>query len=527
MEWFERAEKPLLAITAGAMLLTGLGSVALFNWDEGLFAEGAREMLAGGDWIIAHVNGHPYYDKPILTYWLQAASAWLFGVNELAFRLPSALAAFAWIGAAYCFTRRYYGGRAAYLAAFFILVGLQTTIIAKAAIADALLNCCIALSMFLLYRFYDSNERRWLWLAAAAAAVGVLTKGPIALAIPGVTVFLFSILQRRFRFFLRAAFDPIAWLIGLAVAGPWYALAIRSQGMDFIRQTILSHNVDRFWGTAFEGHSGSLFYYAPIVVVGMLPFTALLFVVLMRIKHLWREPLAQFLLIWFLFVFVFFSLATTKLHHYVVYGYTPMLVLMAVHAEKIRSRWLLVLPTLLLFLLLALVPLILPRVLPYIHDPRAAAQLSDTQDIFDWRFSVPIIAAMLALAALPFWRKLSRPALLTAIGLIFTAIVNYHLLPVVAEVMHEPVKRAALMMREQNTEVLLYKTVAPSFMVYMKRLLPERSPKPGDIVFTEVPRLKELGGYETLFQQHGYALIRCIEGRLDKPGRTRLRNTVE
>ena len=88
-----------LLVAAALLLVPWLGLTPLFDVDEGAFGEATREMLASGDWLSTTLNGAPRFDKPILIYWLQAASAAVFGLGEFALRLPSALAALAWIAA--------------------------------------------------------------------------------------------------------------------------------------------------------------------------------------------------------------------------------------------------------------------------------------------------------------------------------------------------------------------------------------------------------------------------------------------
>jgi 4-amino-4-deoxy-L-arabinose transferase-like glycosyltransferase len=109
----------------------------------------------------------------------------------------------------------------------------------------------------------------------------------------------------------------------------------------------LTHNVNRFLGT-LQGHSGSIMYYIPAVLIGTLPFTAFLIRAVMRWREAWRDDLQCYLWIWFGFVFVFFSLSGTKLPHYLLYGMTGMFILMAIYGPEIRSGFLTLLPALFL-----------------------------------------------------------------------------------------------------------------------------------------------------------------------------------
>ncbi|HZP88202.1 MAG TPA: glycosyltransferase family 39 protein, partial [Burkholderiales bacterium] len=108
----------LLAILAiAASFFWFLGRAPLFDVDEGAFSQATLEMFQRGDFLSTYLNGVPRYDKPILVYWLQAASVLAFGVSEFAFRFPSAICATLWALSIFVFTRSFYGTRAALIAA--------------------------------------------------------------------------------------------------------------------------------------------------------------------------------------------------------------------------------------------------------------------------------------------------------------------------------------------------------------------------------------------------------------------------
>src|SRR5438105_3830141 len=144
---------------------------------------------------------------------------------------------------------------------------------------------------------------------------------PILILIPFAVTLVFCWLRRDLRTWARAVFDWRALSLLLAIAAPWYIVILLKEGQGFIAGFFLKHNVGRFSGPV-SGHGGSLLYYFPILVLVSLPFTALVVPVAARWRAAWRDELQRYLLIWFLFVFGFFSLSGTKLPHYVLYGYT-------------------------------------------------------------------------------------------------------------------------------------------------------------------------------------------------------------
>src|SRR5438876_788786 len=189
---------------------------------------------------------------------------------------------------------------------------------------------------------------------------------PIAILIPFATTFVFCWLRRDLKTWARAVFDWRALLLLLVIAAPWYVVILLKEGRGFIDGFIMKHNVGRFSGPV-SGHTGSLLYYFPVVLILSLPFTALLVPLALRIRTVWRDDLQLYLLLWFAFVFVFFSLSGTKLPHYVLYGYTGLAVLMAVHGDVEAAFWPMV-PVLAFFLALLGLPYVVNYSLGHVPD---------------------------------------------------------------------------------------------------------------------------------------------------------------
>src|SRR6266850_1319513 len=358
-----------------------LGAAPLFDVDEGAFSQATLEMFQRGDFLSTYLNGEPRYDKPILIYWLQAASVALLGPNEWAFRLPSALCATAWAWLTYLFVRRHYGIERALFAAALLATSLGVYIIGRAATADALLNLLLAAAMFAAWLHLSTGERKWLYATHAAIGLGVLAKGPIAILIPFGVTLVFCLLRRDLRAWARAVFDWRALLLLLAIAAPWYVVILLKEGRGFIDGFILKHNVGRFTGPV-SGHTGSLLYYFPIVLILTLPFTALLVPLAQRVKTVWRDDLQLYLALWFGFVFVFFSLSGTKLPHYLLYGMTGLFILMAIYGPEVKLRFWALLPPLLFYLFLLLLPSLAARALPWVDDAYYREALADVGQYF-------------------------------------------------------------------------------------------------------------------------------------------------
>jgi len=474
----------------------------LFNLDEGAFSEATREMLINHNFITTYLNGELRFDKPILIYWLQAISVSIFGINEFAFRLPSSIAATFWALGIYLFTRKLYEEKTAIFASFFMVTALQIGLIAKAAIADSLLNMFISFSMFSLFIYIKNNQKKYLYFAFAFIGFGFLTKGPIAILIPLATYFFYSIIKKTFKEFLKDLFNPIGIIIFSLIALPWYILEYLDQGNKFIEGFFLKHNLSRF-ETSFEKHKGSIIYYIPVILIGLLPWTSVFIKYLTNLKNYLKQK-DDFILfgsIWFIFVFIFFSLSGTKLPHYVIYGYTPLFIFMALAFKEIKSEFLLSLPIVLFLIILISIPFFLQKNIGMFDDFTKTAVITLLP-----LFNKTYFAVLLTLLFLSIF-KFTKEIKAIILGFSMTIILNY-IGWIYAHVRAVPVKEAANYVKKHNIKkVVMYRLNTPSFNVYAKMLVAKRTPKPGDIVLTKVTSLNGLN-FDMLYKSGVIALIK-------------------
>ena len=487
-----------------------LGTPPLFDVDEGAFSQATLEMFQRGDFLSTYLNGAPRYDKPILVYWLQALAVALLGPTEWAFRLPSALCATAWAWLTYLFTRRHYGVDRALFAATLLATSLGVYIIGRAATADALLNMLLAAALFAAWLHLSTGERRWLYATHAAIGLGVLAKGPIAILVPLVVTFIFCWLRRDVRTWLRAVFDWRALLLLFAIAAPWYIVILLKEGRGFIDGFIMKHNVGRFTGPV-SGHAGSLFYYVPVLVLLTLPFTALLVPVAQRIKTIWRDDLQLYLLIWCVFVFLFFSLSGTKLPHYLLYGYTGLVILMAVYGFDLRAAFWPMVPVLGFFIALLALPYLVHYALGHVADAFYREVLAATLERFDTFYFgfLSVLSALVIFAMLEHTTPLPRK--FAVFGLAAVASLSTLVVPTLGMAQQGSLKEAALLCRERHFEPILWRINAPSFSVYRGAPTPSRDPRPGDVIVTRSNRLAGLPAglsYDLLYSKRGIVLAR-------------------
>lgn len=495
----ERRTMAVWALAMGLVALLGLGLAPLFDVDEGAFSEATREMLASGDWGHTTLNGEPRFDKPILIYWLQAASVQLFGLNEAALRLPSGLATWAWVLAAAFFAWPRWGHRAAMLAGTVLGTSAGVLLIGRAATADALLNLWLALTALELWRHAEggADARAALRRAALWCGLGVLTKGPVALLVPVAALLLWIVTSGRARWAPRVRAllgDGGAWLIFAAVALPWYAYALHRHGMAFVDGFLLRHNLQRYGGP-LEGHGGSLLYYVVLLPLLMLPWTPLLVPLLARLRAHWREPLGRYLLLWAGFVLAFFSFSGTKLPHYVLYGFTPVALL----AGREAARWLEGAPDARWALyvqagLLAVWPAAAVAVTAWIalHAARVANPLYRAligQPAALAPLAVAALAAALGVLLLLRLRRWSPSVRWSAAGAGVALVLTLAVVPWWGRQLQAPVRAAGqraaeVLARTDNAAdatLVQWGLHLPSVAVYARREAPRRPPLPGDL----------------------------------------------
>ena len=492
------------------LILGNLGVPPLLDVDEGAFSEATREMLASGNFAATYLDGVPRYDKPILIYWFQALSVKAFGVNEWAFRMPSALFGFLWLSALFCFAREFKGQHRAFIATFTLMSCLLFGMVARAAFADALLNLCLSLTLFDIYRYSQSPSRKLIYRVYLWMALGMLTKGPVAVAIPFIVSVVYFLSQKQSRLMFQAFINPVGWLLFLVMLLPWLWIVYQDQGIGFFKGFLIDHNLSRFTQTK-EGHGGTLYYYLLMFPLIILPFSSTLFKRVDSYKQLVSNPLSRFLSIWLVSVIAIFSLSDTQLPHYVMNAATPFALLFALTAKQYRSHWRL-LPSFLVMVFLCLLPF-LAQTIPFKAPFYVEEMLENMPKAFDFRYyllGALVLAGMLVIAIkqLPLWSKLVYTGILQAI------FIYYGLLIALAQLQQAPVKEAAKLAKDANANVVRYKITMPSFSVYRDAITEKRLPQKGEWVFTRAGQGKQLQAaisplaLEPIYAQGGIRLFK-------------------
>lgn len=495
----EMRHKTLLSILGAIALLllflVGLEKSFLFDVDEGAFTEATREMLASNDWLHTTLNGVDRFDKPIGVYWLQSLSASLFGMNEFAFRLPSALSGWLASLAMARFVNRHLGFNAACLAAVVAATSLGPWAMARTATADALLGLFFVLIFLDLWRALESSNPWYGRKVALWVALGFLVKGPVAVVVPAGTLLILALLssveRRRVG---QIILDPWSWCVFIFVASPWYLYAYMRHGQLFIDGFLFKHNLDRFAGS-LEGHSGHWTYFLVALPLLWFPWSFMWFKALFDIRSCRQVPLLKFSWLWFTFVFVFFTIANTKLPHYLLYA-GPAMCLIIVHATLSANRptWIV---TCLLgfsgFFALLLLPQILQNHLEWITDPyyKLLIASSSSLQVKPWLVAFALVFIGFAVTNAIYQRLVNvQKAFSWQTGFILFACtqsvaMSLLVLPWWSHAIQSPVFLLADRFKHETQTIVQWGVHLPSFATYRQQIAPRREPNPGDLALVK------------------------------------------
>jgi 4-amino-4-deoxy-L-arabinose transferase-like glycosyltransferase len=501
---------PILALVLFVSFFAHLGSVPLFDMGEGIYSEISREMLANQDFTTAYLNGKPYFHQPILFYWIQAATIKVLGLNELALRLPSAIGALVWTLAVFMFVRRLYDFKTAWYAAIFMSASLHITIIGKAAMPDSMLNLFISLTMFNIWRYYSTRNKRFVYWAFMFAGLGVLTKGLIAVLIPFVTSIIFYGIKRQAKAWSSLIFNPVGLVVFFLITLPWYLGEYMLHGEAFLNELLLPDPIGQLQNSVTM-YSGPIYYYLPIILLGVMPYTVLLIKILTRLKKLLADDNLLFMAIWFILVLVLFSFLPVKHHTYILTGYAPLFVIMARTIDEFKHLMGLFMPALFIMVLLFFIPDITPHIIASISDEYTRTILTEGMDFFDSSYRLFMGVIILLLTGLPFIKPIPLTIKNAVLVILFLGVINFLVVPITGKIKQQPLKTAAKIAKRDGLNVVTWHLDSPSFNVYFEQLTEERLPESGEIVLTKNIFLEKIGAHEVLFQRHGIVLAKVLK----------------
>jgi 4-amino-4-deoxy-L-arabinose transferase-like glycosyltransferase len=325
----------LAAILVFVVLFWRLGTPTFWDPDEAHYAETSREMATTGDWWAPFYNEEPFFDKPVLFHQLQGVSMLTFDDAELAARVPPALAALALVLITAWFGRATLSADTGIVAGLMLLASPGLFALARYAIMDTVFTMFTFGAAALVAVASIADRPRLQWLGYLFLALGILTKGPLALVLCGLT-FLIAIAASAD---LRRRLLGLHWLLGLLIvvtvsAPPFVYLYLRF-GEAFVNGYILDENL-RLFATSRFGNQPGFWFYFQILASGLLPWTGLLIGRLVDdvravVRRERLDGLEIMLWAWVVAIVGFFTLSAFKLDHY-VFPAAPALCLLSARA---------------------------------------------------------------------------------------------------------------------------------------------------------------------------------------------------
>ncbi len=307
-----RARTLLLILATLLLIFVPLTLRPLFNLNEGLYAEVAREMLAGNP-LIPRLDGLPYLEKPPLLYWLIMAAYKVFGIGKFAARLPSALAALGTLATVTVFARRRFAEPV--WPALILLTSIGFYIMSQLAMFDMTFTVFHTITLLAFYAYIENPDKpSYLYGSAAASALAVLTKGLIGIVLPGLIVLAFLAIERK-----RIPWRPFLIALGVffVIALPWHVwMTLHVPG--FFDRYIIQEHFDRFLGTLkpMDYRQPPVYYNLEHLVLGIFPWTPFFLEALVRRRP--YDRLDRFLLLWAAVYLVFFTISKTSSSYYML-----------------------------------------------------------------------------------------------------------------------------------------------------------------------------------------------------------------
>jgi 4-amino-4-deoxy-L-arabinose transferase-like glycosyltransferase len=338
----------LILATLYVCYFHNLGALGFVGPDEPRYASIARDMAETGDWVTPRLYGKPWFEKPILYYWAAAVSFKLFGVSEVAARLPSALAALLATLAVAWLAWRIYGAETG---RWFLLL-LPATVgmigFSHAAATDMPFAAMLSVALVFAVRLLRLDPSASLISFTSSASftsfffglflgLAVLAKGPAAIVLSGGAVFLWAVFTKRWRDACRCL-HPVGIISFCLVALPWYIQCAR-RNPDFFRVFVIEHNFKRYLTPEFQ-HIQPFWFYIPIILLAVFPWTFLLIPAARKFFHDKQErtpafAFQLFLACWAAFPLLFFSISQSKLPGYILPTVPPLLLILS---EAVSAR---------------------------------------------------------------------------------------------------------------------------------------------------------------------------------------------
>lgn len=461
----KRSLRPYLILSAASigLLFFQLGGTSLYILDEVKNATCALEMKERGDWIVPTFNNELRTDKPVLHYYFMRIGYWIFGANAWGARFFSAFFGLALVLLSYHLTAKLVDKKTAWYQSLILLASLQFVVQFRLAVPDPYLIVWLYLTFIFLYTGLE--EKKQVILAYVFAALGFLTKGLIAIVLPGIVMLVYLIWTKRFTITtLKTLRIPEGILLFLLITLPWYiAVGVQTKG-EWLSGFFLKHNLERYTST-MEGHRG--FFLLPFLMLfaALLPYSLFTFPAVKKVFKIEVNLLIRFAFVIIVVVGLFFSFSRTMLPTYIGPAIPFLALILAYHVRRIKAGRRRKINTQILYLLF-FISLCIP--LGAFLALEEQAHLSKYAYLSFFLLPLTVGSGL----AIYFWQKRNKNAVIvsTTIAWGFTGLLFFSIIwpKLYAE---NPVQKSSNTWKQYDM-VVAYKQFNPAFVWSMGRIIP-------------------------------------------------------
>jgi 4-amino-4-deoxy-L-arabinose transferase-like glycosyltransferase len=330
-----------------------LGGVHLFDWDEINFAEAAREMIVSGDYFHVQIDFLPFWEKPPLFIWMQVVAMKLFGMNEFAARFPNASCGIVTLLFLFSIGKKLHGRSFGWIWVLTYLGSILPHLYFRSGIIDPWFNLLIFSSLYYLILIFSKqentgqvkslpNEYKLLFLGGVLLGLAILTKGPAAILLVGLTGFVYWV-SVKFKMYFTITQVLLYGGSAILVTALWFGLEWIMNGSWFIRE-FTTYQI-RLFSTQDAGHGGFFGYHFVVLLFGCFPAS------IFALPALWKSPLLldsssekwqinfrKWMVILFWVVLILFSIVQSKIVHYSSLCYFPLTYLSATYLFSIAQN---------------------------------------------------------------------------------------------------------------------------------------------------------------------------------------------
>lgn len=328
----------LLFVVMGLLFTLFLGKHPIYILDEARNAEAAREMLINGDYILPKFNGNLRTDKPPLHYFFMVLAFKIFGVNAFAARFFSGIFGILTFIISYRFTNRYVDRFTANILIGVLISAPMFVQEFRLAVPDPYLIFFTTWALFMFFEWVESKNLKFLALFYIALALGTLAKGPVAVFLPAISIFLFLLLRNKLNLiYSKIVFHFLGVVLYILIAFPWFYLVDQESLGLWTKGFFLEHNIQRY-ANGLEGHNGSILKMIGFIILGLLPFSVFLF---SAFRFVLTNKKSDNFTIYALSIsvvyIVFFSFSGTQLPNYPMPAFPFIAVLIAIFLRQFKD----------------------------------------------------------------------------------------------------------------------------------------------------------------------------------------------